>query len=548
MSGIFGIDLGTTNSVIAQLKDGRPQAISLGGSALVPSVVRYLDDAVVVGREARNLALVETATTVRSVKRRMGEAHVWRIGGRDVTPEQASAEILRALAQGAQAATGEVVRDVVITVPAYFDDAQRRATLRAGELAGLHVLRLVNEPTAASLVYDAGAQSDAPEHVLVYDLGGGTFDVSVLEVFEGVREVRATAGDSRLGGDDFDALLADLFATDLRDACGFDAQSEARALAILSRVAEETKIALSTETEVHVQHAFVGTHRGSAVNLDIVITRHDFELLIARHIERTIDLTSKVLGEAELSPSDISRLCLVGGSSRIPLVRRLLDEAFGLEVHEEIDPDLAVALGAAVQAGILAGSPVDRVLVDVASHDLGIRVLRYLDYDYEDNDAFAPIVRRNVALPARRSEEFVTLRDNQKVLDVEVYQGNEPSCSRNRLIGSYQFKLMPAPIHCPLSVELAYDLDGIVKVTVSQRGYDNTRVFTLSVSDASEVARAGSAAVERRAEALAKRLKAKPRKRLEGLLEALRAAPPEKRQAAEDLLLDFLILHEDEPE
>ena len=307
MSAPYGIDLGTTNSVIAHLVNGRPQAIAVAGSPIVPSVVLFQrvegKERVVVGREARNLALLHPAETVRSVKRRMGEEHVYEIGGRRLTPEDVSAEILRALKVGAEQATGEEVRDVVITVPAYFNDAQRRATLRAGELAGLNVLRLLNEPTAASLVYEHSSTTHGPEStpgpeiVLIYDLGGGTFDVSVLEVFDGVREVRATTGNSRLGGDDFDDLLQRYFLDELRVRASCDPREDARAMARLSALAEDTKIKLSSQVEVQVREEFLTTSNGKPVHLDVTVTRRQFEDMVRPLLESTIALAHRAVDD-----------------------------------------------------------------------------------------------------------------------------------------------------------------------------------------------------------------------------------------------------------
>ena len=283
MSHTFGIDLGTTNSVISQLVNGRPQPIDIDGSPIVPSVVLFEGERVWVGRKARNLELEQPERTIRSVKRKMGQSHSYQVGDRVLSPEEVSGEILRALKDGAAAATGHEVTDVVITVPAYFDDAQRRSTLRAGELAGLNVLRLLNEPTSASLVYDqvgAAAQPGVPEIVLIYDLGGGTFDVSVLEVFDSVREVRATAGNSVLGGDDFDELLVRFFLDELRRTAGVDPREDVRAMARLRRLAEDTKIRLSTDTSVMVKEEFITRSGDAPVHLLVEVTRRQFESMI----------------------------------------------------------------------------------------------------------------------------------------------------------------------------------------------------------------------------------------------------------------------------
>ncbi|MEI8259253.1 MAG: Hsp70 family protein, partial [Deltaproteobacteria bacterium] len=398
VSPIVGIDLGTTNSVIARIDGRHPVAVEIDGSAIVPSTVLWLDDRVIVGREARNLQLQYPERTVRSAKRKIGTDHRYSIAGREVSPEEVSAEVLRALRLGAEKALGEPVREAVITVPAYFDDAQRRATLKAGELAGLHVLRLLNEPTSASMVYEHVASLDtaarASDLVLIYDLGGGTFDVSLLEVSEGIREVRATAGNTHLGGDDFDDKLVARFLEDLKRRHGVDPREDLRAMARLTRLAEDTKISLSAVPEVQVHEEFLTTRDGKAVHLDLTVSRRDFEEEIEALLESTMELTRQVLRDAGVGAADVSRICLVGGSTRIPRVRHLLRECFASDIHDEIDPDLAVGLGAAVQAAILKSVDVDRILVDVAAHSLGIRVIGIEDEDensvLDAPDTFAP--------------------------------------------------------------------------------------------------------------------------------------------------------------
>jgi molecular chaperone DnaK len=550
----FGIDLGTTNSVIARLVGGRAVAIDVDGSPIVPSVVLYDGDRVVVGREARNLEEQHPERTLRSVKRRMGTGHTWDVGGRKVSPEEASAEILRALKAGAERATGEAVHEVVITVPAYFDDAQRRATLRAGELAGLRVLRLINEPTSASLVYDRvgpeGEALDEPELVLVYDLGGGTFDVSVLEVFGDVREVRATTGNTLLGGDDFDEKLVQHFLDALRTQ-GADPREDRAAMARLRRVAEATKIRLSAETEVAVREEFLTTRAGKAVHLALTVQRHEFEAMVGPLLRSTVELTERALADAGVTADDIARVCLVGGSTRIPMVRALIEGAFEADVHEEVDPDLAVALGAAMQAGLLAGEAVERILVDVASHSLGVRALG--PDDWNDADTFVAIIRRNTVLPATRSQEFATLTDNQPRVAVQVFQGEHVRASQNTLVGEFDFPLEPAPEGTPVAVTFTYTLDGTVKVDVAQSGTQNRATVALSVGDASATAAeapaapapsAPASAVEKKAVALLATLAEPLKSRLAALIERYRGGQGEARDAAEEALLDFFLEHD----
>ncbi len=537
MSSI-GIDLGTTNSVLSRIERGKPVALPIDGSPIFPSIVLFDGDRVVAGRQARNLELLYPEKTIRSVKRRMGSQHRFVVGDRTLTPEEVSAEILRALCAAASEQLGEPVDDVVITVPAYFDDAQRRATLRAGELAGLRVLRLLNEPTSASLCYEqTGAVAGEAEIVLIYDLGGGTFDVSILEVFEGVREVRATAGDTRLGGDDFDAKLVARFIEHVERVHGVDPRQDPRAMVRLLRIAEETKIKLSTETRVTVREEFLTGASGHPVHFELEVTRRDFEAMVGPMLESTIALARRALADANVEPGDLSRVCLVGGSTRIPMVRRLLREALDAPVHEEIDPDLAVGLGAAVQAAMLRGEPVDRVLVDVAAHSLGIRVLGDADEPFGEADTFAPILSRNTVLPASRAEEFYTVVADQEKLRVEVLQGERARASENVRVGEFMCDLEPAPEHSPLRVEFSYDLNGVVRVSVSQPGHARVKTVALSMADTAHV----ETAIERRAAAMLETLEGSPRDELRRRLERLRGAPAAERAAAEDALLDFVI-------
>ena len=573
MSPCFGIDLGTTNSVIAHLVGGRPSAIPIDGHLTMPSLVLYQNGRTVVGREARNLELQYPELTIRSVKRRMGQAHRYMLGGKERLPEEISADILSALKRGAEAATGAEVSEVVITVPAYFDDAQRRATLRAGERAGLHVLRLLNEPTSASMVYDqvgpgpgAGSSSGQghlgratePEIVLVYDLGGGTFDVSVLEVMGEVREVRATTGNTHLGGDDFDEQLVRLFLDELKRLQGIDPRDDIRAMARLRRVAEDTKIQLSRDTQVLVREEFLTAQGGRPVHLEVEVTRRRFEALIEPLLRSTLALARHALDDARLGSQTLGRVCLVGGSTRIPLVRQLLAETFEVDIHEEVDPDLAVGLGAALEAGLLTGAPVDRLLVDVASHSLGVRALGPDDDPYGDTaDTFVPVLRRNTVLPAQRTDELYTVQDGQREILVTVYQGEAARASQNTRIGEFMFPLVSCPAHSPVRVEFSYDLNGVVNVAVSQPGTRNAKAVALIVPDASGTSPGGAGpgrqggegapprALERKVRALLADpeadLDVDERREAEALLEQYRTQTGEERLHAEEALLDLLL-------
>ncbi len=547
MATAWGIDLGTTNSCISRLEDGVPKAISIEGSEIVPSVVLFSEGgSVVVGREAQNLELLHPERCIRSIKRRMGRGPAVSIDGRSLSPEQISAEILRALKQGAEKATGQTIDDVVITVPAYFDDAQRRATLRAGELAGLNVLRLLNEPTSASLVYDqVGSRGEtsetSPEIVLVYDLGGGTFDVSVLEVFEGVREVRSTAGNSQLGGDDFDELLFRHFVDHLKHSRGVDVQGDQRARARLRNLAERTKIALSSVMSYRVSEEFIASDAaGAPVHIDLEITRREFEAMMQPLVDKTIELTRRAIDDAKLGSQDLSRICLVGGSTRVPLVRSLLAEEFGAsQIHEEISADLAVALGASIQAGLLIGEPVARILVDVTAHSLGIRVIGKDDDSWEEPDTFGVVLPRNTVLPAEKTEEYYSVVEDQEKLVCEVFQGESRRVSENRSIGSFDVPLEPAPASSPIHVTFAYDLDGVVRVSVAQPGTSNRKTMRLTLPDAtpSEL----DTPVLRKARALLKTLEESRRAALQVLITEYESAAIDDRGAAEEALLDFLM-------
>ncbi len=500
---IFGIDLGTTNSCIALLEAGGPRPVrvlDVEGQPIVPSVVS-LDRAtgeVIVGWRARNRLVLDPDATVRSIKRQMGSSERVRLGDRDLLPEEIAAEILRYLKEEGGRACGREVRRAVITVPAYFGDAQRRATVRAGELAGLDVVRILNEPTAAALVYDRaeiraldepGARrrgATAAQRILVYDLGGGTFDVSVVEIGGEVNEVRSSCGNNQLGGDDFDLLLTDHLLAEVRERHGVDLaagpaanQDNRRALARLRNAAEQAKIDLSSQPYARV----IEEALAPGVHLDLEIDRATFEGLIERHLKSTLDEVHRALEEARLTPGQLDRVVLVGGSTRIPRVVEMLEELFDCPVDHAVDPALGVAMGAALQGAILGGQAFDQILVDVAAHSLGVKTLnRHAEgsMGFPMTDYFSTVIRRNSPIPATRSEVYFTLYDGQEVVSVEVYQGESERCSENDLIGEFPFELAPAPSHSPVTVEFSYDLDGIIRVVVSQKGTDRRKEVTLS--------------------------------------------------------------------
>ena len=470
---IYGLDLGTTNSVLSVLSEGRPRVVPIEGENLVPSVVSWDGSEMLVGRRAWNRAAAFPEDSVLSVKRAMGSDRLFTLGGKEYRPEEISALILSHL-RGQAARVGEIVERVVITVPAYFSDAQRRATLEAGRLAGLTVERLINEPTAAALFYDqlrladegAGRDQAPWRHALVYDLGGGTFDVSVLRLGDLV-EVLASTGDTALGGDDFDALLAGRLIDQISERGGPDLHAHRPALARLTRAAERAKIGLSQRGAVRIEEARLPTPDGSPAEIAVEISREGFESLTGRLADRTLEFVDQALAQAGLRPDDIDRVLLVGGMTRMPGIAKVLEEKFGAARWPAVDPDQSVALGAAVQGGLISGEKLTQILVDVTAHSLSLAALEPDTHELKCQT----IIPRNTPLPAVRSRLFQTAVRHQKKVDLEVYQGESPEPEDNALIGVTQLHLAPAEIFCPIEVEYAYDLNGIVHLTAEQKGY-----------------------------------------------------------------------------
>lgn len=484
---VCGIDLGTTNSVIAFLKNGRPEAIPVEeGMAILPSVVSFAPENGdhFVGLQAKNRRAAFPDATISSIKRLMGKEATVPVGRQSLSPADISSYILRHLAERAAEHLGQPIEKVVITVPAYFDDAQRRATIRAGELAGLEVVRIVNEPTAAALVYDhvpAEADGGSP-YVLVYDLGGGTFDVSILEIKGEIKEVLASSGDSSLGGDDFDALLKDYLLSELRKQIDGKELLEDPALRVrLLDIAERAKIALSDRPYVKINEVAVAMIEGQPLNLDLEVSRVQFQSLTADLVRRTMDKVVEVLREAHLEPGEIGKLILVGGATRMPAVFEALSELFERPVEHSVDPDLCVALGAAIQGGLITGDSVGQILLDVTAHSLGLKTLDSVDYETGDADYFSTIIRRNTRIPVSRAEVFWTMADRQKCVEVEVFQGESLSCLENTEIGKFIYPLKPAPANSPVVVEFAYDLEGLVRICVDQKGFENRKEVTLDI-------------------------------------------------------------------
>ncbi|MBP7518398.1 MAG: Hsp70 family protein [Desulfobulbus sp.] len=482
-----GIDLGTTNSVVALLKGGIPRPVNIEeGQAIVPSVVSFDPEGgrVYFGAQALNRYVAFPAHTVKSVKRLMGRTTPVQVGEVAYLPEEISAMLLKHLAAEATRVLGQTVRRVVITVPAYFDDAQRRATVRAGELAGLEVLRIINEPTAAAFVYESPAADAGEEIILVYDLGGGTFDVSIVLLRGDIKEVLASCGDTVLGGDDFDERLKDHFLRHLQHTTGIDLGHDFVVQVRLKEVAERVKITLSSQPYVTVNEVAVAVIDGEPLNLALEVARADFEAMTADLVEKTRRKVEEALAEARVSAGDIDRIVLVGGSTRMPVVQDMLADLFDQPMEHAVDPDLCVALGAAVQAGIIAGEPLRHILIDVAAHSLGTRTVDVVDPVTGEADYFSTIIRRNTRIPATRSEVYYTVAANQKLVEVEVFQGESPSCSENTLIDSFRFDLKPAPAGSPITLEYTYDLQGIVRVTVSQKGFENSRTVAVELHKA----------------------------------------------------------------
>ena len=468
---IIGIDLGTTNSEVAILSGGRPEVVREDGDAILPSCVG-LDEAgnVIVGRRARNQAAVAPERTVLSIKRLMGSGERVSMGSEEYTPQEISAFILKALKERAARALSHDVHRAVITVPAYVTDAQRQATREAGRIAGLEVVRIINEPTAAALAYES--RGEGSRKILVYDLGGGTFDVSVVAIEEGVVEVLASTGDNHLGGDDFDKVVAERLEAHLETELGIDGARDDRLLqARLRRASEEAKIELSSQPWVRVEEDHVASVDGEPKHLSCELSRVDFERDLDEPLARTMRSVTTALDDAGVRPNEIDRILLVGGSTRIPCIARLLAERLGQEPHGEVDPDLCVALGAAIQAGIEMGHDMQSVLVDVTPYTFGTGVvgeLHGVPYAHQ----FVPLIRRNTKLPATRTEAFFTMTEVQEEVEVKVYQGEDPDALKNVEIGSFRFSGLNREEDAydqGLLFTYHLDLDGLLRVHAVER-------------------------------------------------------------------------------
>src|SRR6187200_1679203 len=497
MSKIIGIDLGTTNSCVAVMEGDQPTVIqNAEGSRITPSVVAFTKAGErLVGQVAKRQAVTNPENTVFSIKRFMGrkfdevneemkmvpyqvvrasngDARV-NATGKEYSPPEISAMILQKLKQAAEEYLGSPVTKAVITVPAYFNDAQRQATKEAGQIAGLEVMRIVNEPTAAALAYGLDKKKD--ETIAVYDFGGGTFDISILEVGEGVVEVKATNGDTHLGGDNLDHRIIDWIATEFKKSEGIDLSKDRMALQRLKEAAEKAKMELSTVMETDINLPFVTADQSGPKHLQMKLTRAKFEQLVDDLLQKTVGPTKQALADAGLDPSKIDEVVLVGGSTRIPRVQQIVRDVFGKDPHKGVNPDEVVAIGAAIQAGVLAGEVKDLLLLDVTPLSLGIETL---------GGVMTTLIQRNTTIPSKKSETFSTAADNQTSVEVHVLQGERPMARDNRTLGKFHLSgLPPAPRGVP-QVEVTFDIDanGMVNVQAKDKGTGKEQKITISGS------------------------------------------------------------------
>ncbi len=475
MAKTIGIDLGTTNSVVAVMEGGKPTVIANAeGSRTTPSIVGFSKTGErLVGQLAKRQAILNPDKTIISIKRHMGEDYKKNIDGKDYTPQEISAMILRKLADDASNYLGEKVTSAVITVPAYFNDAQRQATKDAGKIAGLDVLRIVNEPTAAALAY--GLEKDKTERVLVFDLGGGTFDVSILEIGDGVHEVLSTSGDTHLGGDDFDQKIIDWLCDEFKKQEGIDLRGDKQAMQRLKEAAEKAKCELSSVVETNINLPFITADANGPKHLDLQLTRAKFEDLSHDLLERCKKPVEQAIKDAGISKSEINEVVLVGGSTRIPAVQALVKEYTGKEPNQSVNPDEVVAVGAAIQAGVLAGEVKDIVLLDVTPLTLGIETL---------GGVMTPLVPRNTTIPVSKSQVFSTADDNQTAVDIHVLQGERPMAGDNKSLGMFRLDGIPPAMKGMPQIEVTFDIDanGIVNVTAKDKATNKEQKITITNS------------------------------------------------------------------
>ncbi len=475
MAKTIGIDLGTTNSVVAVMEGGKPTVIANAeGMRTTPSIVGFSKTGErLVGQLAKRQAILNPDKTVASIKRHMGDDYKTTIDGKDYTPQEISAMILRKLADDASSYLGEKVTSAVITVPAYFNDAQRQATKDAGKIAGLDVLRIVNEPTAAALAY--GLEKDQSEKVLVFDLGGGTFDVSILEIGDGVHEVLSTSGDTRLGGDDFDQKIMDWICAEFKKQEGMDLSNDKQAMQRIKEAAEKAKCELSSVVETNINLPFITADANGPKHLDLNLSRAKFEELSYDLLERCKKPVEQALSDAGLSKNEINEVVLVGGSTRIPAVQQLVKEYTGKEPNQSVNPDEVVAVGAAVQAGVLAGEVKDIVLLDVTPLTLGIETM---------GGVMTALVPRNTTIPVSKSQVFSTAENNQTAVDINVLQGERPMSRDNKSLGMFRLEgIAPAMRGVP-QIEVTFDIDanGIVNVSAKDKATNKEQKITITNS------------------------------------------------------------------
>ena len=475
MAKTIGIDLGTTNSVVAVMEGGKPTVIANAeGSRTTPSIVGFSKTGEkLVGQLAKRQAILNPDKTIASIKRHMGEDYKVNIDGKDYTPQEISAMILRKLADDASNYLGEKVTSAVITVPAYFNDAQRQATKDAGKIAGLDVLRIVNEPTAAALAY--GLEKDKSEKVLVFDLGGGTFDVSILEIGDGVHEVLSTSGDTHLGGDDFDQKVMDWICEEFKKQEGIDLKGDKQAMQRIKEAAEKAKCELSSVVETNINLPFITADANGPKHLDLNLTRAKFEDLSRDLLNRCKVPVENALKDAGITKNDINEVVLVGGSTRIPAVQQLVKEYTGKEPNQSVNPDEVVAVGAAIQAGVLAGEVKDIVLLDVTPLTLGIETL---------GGVMTPLVPRNTTIPVSKSQVFSTAENNQTAVDIHVLQGERPMSRDNKSLGMFRLEgIAPAMRGIP-QIEVTFDIDanGIVNVSAKDKATNKEQKITITNS------------------------------------------------------------------
>ena len=475
MAKTIGIDLGTTNSVVAVMEGGKPTVIANAeGSRTTPSIVGFSKTGErLVGQLAKRQAILNPDKTVISIKREMGNDYKVNIDGKNYSPQEISSMILRKLADDASSYLGEKVTSAVITVPAYFNDAQRQATKDAGKIAGLDVLRIVNEPTAAALAY--GLEKDKPEKVLVFDLGGGTFDVSILEIGDGVHEVLSTSGDTRLGGDDFDEKIINYLADEFKKQEGIDLRNDKQAMQRLKEAAEKAKCELSSVVETTVNLPFITADANGPKHLDVTLTRAKFEELSHDLLERCKKPVEQALKDASLSKGDIDEVVLVGGSTRIPAVQALVKEYTGKDPNQSVNPDEVVAIGAAIQAGVLAGEVKDIVLLDVTPLTLGIETL---------GGVMTSLVPRNTTIPVSKSQVFSTADNNQTAVDIHVLQGERPMAKDNKSLGMFRLDGIPPAMRGVPQIEVTFDIDanGIVNVSAKDKATNKEQKITITNS------------------------------------------------------------------